>query len=479
MSRPQATQGFSSPLSRRHLLLYSALLAAACNRSGTFGNEQDPLGLRLVYWGYEPQLLAWNLDRFSTQYPGLQVLPEAFSSDYFQTVSLLLNEGQPIDTVYVRETDLSAWAEAGWLEPLDEFNGINQYRDSMMPQAAEGIQYKGVTYGLPYYTECAHWVYDESILQSAGITLPPATWEEVTQQAREIKRRGLIEYPIRFTYRFHTSTNIDWWSMVYSRGGTFFDEVLNPIFHLAGSAAEQTLAWLLDGIYSTEIIHADILGSSYEAALRNPTAFTIQPGYNFLFNVQEGTNAPGSRRIALFPGNEPTQSGSVMWTRLYAIPRGSQNKEAAWELLQYLGGLDRENRYFTPLFWFVNRSLGSAYASLYAEPQVRSLAEERGLEDMSAYLQQRQVARAHEGREVPWFQKWEHISQLEIQRVLLRQVSPREALQQMADKFYELRIEWSAVTARGAEPARNATTARSAVTARGAEPARGAASSGS
>ena len=446
MSRLEAPLLPGNSLSRRHLLLSSALLAAACSRGQTFGNEQEPLTLRLAYWGYEPELLRWNLDRFVRQYPGLRVEPALIESDYFQAVSRLLNEGQPIDTVYVRETDLAAWAEAEWLEPLDGYNGIKQYREDMIPQAAEGIQCKGVSYGLPYYSECALWVYDEAILRNAGITLPPATWDEVTQQAREIKRRGLVEYPIRLTYRFHSSTNIDWWSMVYARGGTFFDDVLNPVFHLPGSAAEQTLAWLLDGIYNTEIIHADVLGSSYEAALRNPTAFTIQPGYNFLFNQREGSDAPGSRRVALFPGNDPSQSGSIMWTRLYAIPRASRNKDAAWELLQYLGGLDRENRYFTPLFWFVNRSLGSAYESLYADPQVRRLADERGLEDMNTYLQQRQVSRTHEGREVPWFQEWEHFSQLEIQRVLLRQVSPRDALERMADKFYTLRIEWNNVT---------------------------------
>lgn len=446
MSRLQAPLLFGNALSRRQLLLSSALLAAACNRGQEFGSEENPLNLRLVYWGYEPELLRWNLERFVTQYPGLRVEPQIIESDYFQAVSRLLNEGQPIDTVYVRETDLAAWAEAEWLEPLDGYSGMKQYRDSMVPQAQEGIQYKGVSYGLPYYTECALWVYDEGILGNAGIALPPATWDDVTEQALEIKRRGLVEYPIRLTYRFHTSTNINWWSMVYARGGNFFDENLNPVFHLPGSAAEQTLSWLLAGIYSTEIIHADVLGSSYEAALRNPTAFTIQPGYNFLFNQQAGGSAPGSRRVALFPGSDPSQSGSVMWTRLYAIPRASRNKGPAWELLQYLGGLDRENRYFTPLFWFVNRSLGSAYGALYADPQVRRLAKERGLGDLNAYLQQRGVARTHEGREVPWFQEWEHYCQLEIQRVLLRQVSPSQALEQMADKFYALRIEWNNVT---------------------------------
>lgn len=446
MSRLQAPLLFGNALSRRQLLLSSALLAAACNRGQEFGSEENPLDLRLVYWGYEPELLRWNLERFVTQYPGLRVEPQIIESDYFQAVSRLLNEGQPIDTVYVRETDLAAWAEAEWLEPLDGYSGMKQYRDSMVPQAQEGIQYKGVSYGLPYYTECALWVYDEGILGNAGIALPPATWDDVTEQALEIKRRGLVEYPIRLTYRFHTSTNINWWSMVYARGGNFFDENLNPVFHLPGSAAEQTLSWLLAGIYSTEIIHADVLGSSYEAALRNPTAFTIQPGYNFLFNQQAGGSAPGSRRVALFPGSDPSQSGSVMWTRLYAIPRASRNKGPAWELLQYLGGLDRENRYFTPLFWFVNRSLGSAYGALYADPQVRRLAKERGLGDLNAYLQQRGVARTHEGREVPWFQEWEHYCQLEIQRVLLRQVSPSQALEQMADKFYALRIEWNNVT---------------------------------
>ena len=112
-------------------------------------------------------------------------------------------KGQPIDTVYVRETDLAAWAEAEWLEPLDDYSGLKQYRESMIPQAADGIQHEGVSYGLPYYTECALWVYDEEILRNAGIPLPPATWEEVTEQALAIKRQGLVEYPIRLTYRFH------------------------------------------------------------------------------------------------------------------------------------------------------------------------------------------------------------------------------------------------------------------------------------
>ncbi len=436
-------------LSRRQLLIAGALLAAACNRSQTFGNEDDPLALQLVYWGYEPELLRWNLERFAAQYPGLRVEPEVADPDYFQTVSRYLIEGRPIDAVYVRETDLAAWAEAEWLEPLDDYAGMADYRAAMLPQAAAGTQYQGVTYGLPYYTECALWVYDEAILRSAGIPVPPATWAEVAAQAQEIKRQGLVDYPIRFTFRTHASTNIDWWSMVYARGGSFFDEMLNPVFHLPGSAAEETLGWLLDGIYGAEIIHADILGSSYEASLRNPTAFTIQPGYNFLFNQIDGSNEPGPRRVALFPGNDPTQSGTVMWTRLYAIPKASTQKEATWELLQYLGGHDAEDRYFTPLFWFVNRSLGSAYASLYEEPQVKTLAAARGLEDMSAYLQQRQVARTHEAREAPWFLEWEHFSQHEIQRALLRQVEPREALQRMADSFYELRVEWSAVTDNG------------------------------
>ena len=446
MSRLQAPVLSGNPLSRRHFLLSSVLLAAGCGRDQTFGSAEQPLVLRLIHWGYQSDLLQHNLDRFAAQYTGLRVAPEAVSQDYFSTVSRLLHEGQAIDAVYVRETDLAAWAEAGWLEPLDDRDGFEAYRQDMIPQAAEGVRYKGASYGLPYFTECALWVYDQAILTRAGITLPPATWDEVTQQALEIKRRGLVEYPIRLTYRFHTSTNINWWSMVYARGGQFFDEMLNPVFHLAGTPAEQTLEWLLDGIYNTKIIHSDILNSSYEAALRNPTAFTIQPGYNFLFaNRQENGGAPGSRKVALFPGNEPSQSGSVMWTRLYAIPRTTRNRDAAWALLQYLGGRDHENRYYTPLFWFVNRSLGSAYDALYTERQVETLAKDRGL-DLDMYRQQRQVARTHEAREVPWFRDWEHYAQLEIQRALLRQITPREALQRMADTFYALRLEWSSVT---------------------------------
>ncbi len=446
MSGPQATQLSGNPLSRRHLLLSSALLAAACNRNPTFGNDGQPLVLRLVHWGYEPDLIRHNLERFATQYAGLRVATEAVDGDYRDAVSRSLHAGQPIDAAYVRETDLAAWVEAGWLEPLDGYSGMDRLRQAMVPQAAAGIRCKGLTYGLPYFTECALWVYDEAILQRAGIMLPPQTWDEVTQQALEIKRLGIVRHPIRLTYRFHTNTNINWWSMVYARGGSFFDENLNPVFHLPGSAAEQTLGWLLEGIHTTAIIHPNVLESSYGAALRNPTAFTIQPGYNFLFaNRQEDAGATGTRRAALFPGNDPSQSGSVMWTRLYALPKTSKKKDAAWELLQYLGGRDREDRLHTPLFWFVNRSLGSAYEALYTEPQVQSLALERGL-DLQVYLEQRRVARTHEAREVPWFRQWEHYAQLEVQRALLRQIPPREALERMAETFYALRLEWSTVT---------------------------------
>lgn len=58
------------------------------------------------------------------------------------------------------------------------------------------MSFQGKLYGLPYYAGRSIMVYNSEHLERAGFTAPPATWDELAEQARVIKNQGISEYPI-------------------------------------------------------------------------------------------------------------------------------------------------------------------------------------------------------------------------------------------------------------------------------------------
>ena len=113
----------------------------------------------------------------------------------------------------------------------------------------------------------------------------------------------------------------------------------------------------------------------------------------------------------------------------------------AWELMQFLGGKDATGDYYTARRWFQLRGLGFAFISLMDDPEIIALTEKWG--NIKLVKELSKVARIRENIKAPWFPDFNVYYQPEIQKILLRQQSPRDGLGRMAKRCKEFKQEWT------------------------------------
>src|SRR5690606_37268302 len=150
---------------------------------------------------------------------------------------------------------LEEFATAGWVVPLeDHFDWVLDYQDKVLPFAWQDMTFNGKVYGLPYYADTITFMYNEQLLDDAGISAPPTTWDEVLEQSLVLKEGGM-QYP--FIYEMDqtlpTVTEV-FTSMVFGRGGELIDEDKSPLFDIEGEPANDQMKWLIDARNEHEIL---------------------------------------------------------------------------------------------------------------------------------------------------------------------------------------------------------------------------------
>jgi len=69
------------------------------------------------------------------------------------------------------------------------------------------------------------------MLQKAGITAPPTTWEELVDQAKTIKQKGISENPIIWSWNQKEGVVCDYAVLLFGNGGSFVDASGKPAFN--------------------------------------------------------------------------------------------------------------------------------------------------------------------------------------------------------------------------------------------------------
>lgn len=437
-------------MNRRALL--GGLAGAALGAAGGCMPRPDPTALLLRGWAYEPDLVRANLARFARQ-PGAPPVDYApLSGNYHDKMVALFVARTPLDVVYVRDDFFAEWVQAGWLQPIDEQPRARAYAERIFPFNREALTYEGRLYGLPYYGDFTAWIWNARLLEAAGYATCGATLEEIAEQCLRIKERrirgaeGVIEYPLVFGFKQAALGFNDFWALMYASEVELFTPDLEPTFpDDPGRRAERVLQWLVDGIHRHRIID---LAASFTTALPRDlfaagrTAMVSVSKYDLQrLNDPAKSSVAGAATMALYPSLERGQRGTLGWTRMYCIPSTCERPDAAWSLMEFLGGQDASGSYSTAIFWAVERGLGVAYPELLDDPAVAGATRAWG--DLRMIRMQARYARARENIKAPWFPEFDTFYQAELQEVLQRHRSPRDGLARIARECRRLRREWA------------------------------------
>ena len=425
---------------RSHKLL--ALFVVLLLLVGAPLSAQDD-GLKLTGWPYEVDVVTENLGRFTDQSGHGAVFLPFPSNEYHDKMVASFVAGTEFDVAYVRDSYLAEWASAGWILPITGMEGADELLADLPAGIIEQMSYDGEVYGLPYYSGVQTMAYNAAHLEAAGIMAPPETWDEMLEQAQMIKDAGVVEYPILMQLRSGENYLLrEWETLTAARGGRLFDDDFNPLFQEEGSAAWQALDWLTAGLDAGLIDPASLTdddGTLLMAA--GTTSYMTTTDYTLkAMNDPEQSNAAGDIKNALIPGTDDVRSGTWGYVRLYAITNNAEDKDAAWQLVQFLGGKDATGVYYVPKRWALEFGLGFSPAPLYEDEDVRNSIS--GWIDPDLLSEQSEYAISRPYRFVPFFSDWEIGSWGPLQAAILGDADKGEVLNDLAEEWNELKDDW-------------------------------------
>lgn len=441
------TDSFGRTIGRREFLRKSTIAGAAAlavPSFNAFAASSPPINFQT--WSAAVDLVKSHVAAFE-QATGLTVdYGNAPWAQYRDAMVTKFVGGAPADVMWVSDAWLPEWAEAGWISPIDNYSELMAYNAEAEDFCTNSMTYKGRQYGLTYYTDFMGFIYNEEILQAAGITTPPSSWDEVVEQSLIIKEKGLSDAPVMLAMA-KESWLIEFMSaMVFSHGGRFTDENLDSVMQEAKGGTLEALQWVVDAVNKHGIVSQGCLETGELAGLKSFAAgnhaFALLPKYRLsMLNDPEQSQIAGRAKQALMPMGANGSHATVGWMRFHGMAsQAAANKERAdnaARLIEWFGGKANGEYKFQKLLF---TDIGAAFGvkPLFNDPDVRAAynkyADVELIQAQQALAQKKDVV-------TPWFSEWSEVNGGAWQAAILGNSSAEDAVNKSAETWNELKSE--------------------------------------
>ena len=317
------------------------------------------------------------------------------------------------------------FAQAGMvLDLTDKVSALNL--SDIYQGALDSVTYKGRYYGIPWLNDVKYLFYNEKMLNDAGFTAPPKTWDELLTQAQAMKDKGIVDYPIAWSWSQAECLICDYTAIAGGFGGRFVDADNNPT--LNSDANKAALDFMVGSIQSgitnpksLEMIEDDVLSTF----VSGNAAFALN--WTYMYNAAKDTtqsSVADNVRITTIPGTAAAASATVNGGMPLMITSGSQHPDQAWDYALYLSSIDVQKRYA--------KSALPIWKSLYTDESV--VNTNAAVVEASKAQYDFIVNRP----QVPYYNELSTSMQAELQNVLLGNETSQDALNNLQNKAVEL-----------------------------------------
>lgn len=129
-------------------------------------------------------------------------------------------------------------------EPLDSYM-TPEFRDRFIGSFLSPSTINGHVYALPVAASARAMYYNKDLLAKAGVTTPPATWDELVADARKVKALGPDVYGFALQGK-EIETDAYWYYSLWTHGGELIEDGKSGIGSSAAVAALTLYRSLLD-----------------------------------------------------------------------------------------------------------------------------------------------------------------------------------------------------------------------------------------
>ncbi|EJT04533.1 extracellular solute-binding protein [Rhizobium sp. CCGE 510] len=297
----------------------------------------------------------------------------------------------------------------------------DEMKKGVLPGAWTTVQYDGKYFGMPWILDTKYLFYNKEILEKAGIKAPPKTWDELAEQAKTIKDKGLLATPIAWSWSQAEAAICDYTTLVGAYGGDFLKEG-KPAFQTGGGL--DALKYMVSS-YSSGLTNPnskEFLEEDVRKVFENgDAAFALNWTYMYnMANDPKDSKVAGKVGVVPAPGVAGKSAASAVNGSMgLGITSASKHPDDAWKYITFMTSQATQNAY-------AKLSL-PIWASSYEDPAVT-----KGQEELISAAKVG-LAAMYPRPTTPKYQELSTALQQAIQESLLGQSSPEDALKAAAD----------------------------------------------
>jgi multiple sugar transport system substrate-binding protein len=327
--------------------------------AGGSGGTSANLTGELTVWamGNEGTKLKTLADAFVKANPGVKV--SVTPVDWGQAVAKLqtaIAGGTTPDVSQMGTDMMGQFGETGAFEPVPADFDKSQFFES----AWNTNIVNGAAVGVPWYVETRLLYYRKDIATKAGITSPPATWDDLKSMAKALQSKGGAKYGISLG----TKNWQEYFPFLWSNGGDVVDASGKPA--LNSPQAVEALTFY-DSFFKEGLTPKSV-----------PEGFDITPAfvkgdYPMFFSgpwhlglIKDAGGAGFDDKWAIAPMPKKTSATSFVGGSNLVVYKNSKNKDAAWAFVKFLSDPA------TQALWYKTVTDLPAVQSAWQDPAVAS-----------------------------------------------------------------------------------------------------------
>ncbi|HPE69876.1 MAG TPA: ABC transporter substrate-binding protein [Thermotogota bacterium] len=291
--------------------------------SGWPGNPTEEAGIKAV------------IDAFNASQDQIVAVWEPVPGDFRQMLITRLSAGTGPDIFYVDVNWFDEVAGKNLLLGLDMYIRRDGYDvEDFYASLIDGFSYRDRVYGFPKDFSTLALFYNKEMFDKAGVAYPnhEDSWNDFRVKLEELKAAG-IETPLVIVPDVNRFL-----PLVYSFGGQFVDENLDSAIDdpKTVKALDYYVSLVQDGLAQEPAsVGATWIG---EAFGKGEVALAMSGPWSVGYLRDSFPQTWEKTAIAELPHGE--KRSTMIYTVCYAINRGTPNKDAAWEVLKYLTGVE-------------------------------------------------------------------------------------------------------------------------------------------
>jgi multiple sugar transport system substrate-binding protein len=313
------------------------------------------------------------IDKFNKQHKGeFQVVHREMPADtglYFDKLRTEFQAGGGgIDVIGGDVIWPIQFAAQGWVQDLsDNFPASEQ--NKFLPAPINASTYEGAIYAVPWFEDAGLLYSRSDLLEQAGYSAPPETWDELKEMALKISQDAGIPNGFVFQGKNYEGGVCDGLEYIRTHGGDVLSDVTSGDVVIdspeAAAGLETYHSMITDGVAPKAVANYDettsvpVFGNGEAVFLREwPGTYGDIGSGTYKIKQEQVTVSP----IPVAPGN---QSSSTLGGWTFMINAQTDMPDEAWEFVKFMSSFESFK------FRAVNGGYISARKAILDDPEVQ------------------------------------------------------------------------------------------------------------